>query len=64
MYLGEMVHTNLVYNSHLQPKNVNLVFVSRLQTLYRYVLDDLYEFPSLEKDLKELQRLLRMQRRQ
>lgn len=64
MYLGEMVHTHLVYNSHLQPKNVKLVFVSRLQTLYRYVLDDLYEFPSLEKDLKELQRLLRMQRRQ
>ncbi|XP_026140147.1 rap guanine nucleotide exchange factor 5b isoform X2 [Carassius auratus] len=34
-----------------------------LKTLYRYVLDDLYEFPSLEKDLKELQKLLRMQRR-
>ncbi|XP_058602356.1 rap guanine nucleotide exchange factor 5b isoform X3 [Onychostoma macrolepis] len=34
-----------------------------LKSLYRYVLDDLYEFPSLEKDLKELQRLLRMQRR-
>ncbi|XP_043116776.1 rap guanine nucleotide exchange factor 5b isoform X3 [Puntigrus tetrazona] len=34
-----------------------------LKTLYRYVLDDLYEYPSLEKDLKELQKLLRMQRR-
>ncbi|XP_051575019.1 rap guanine nucleotide exchange factor 5-like [Myxocyprinus asiaticus] len=34
-----------------------------LKTLYRYVLDDLYEFPSLEKDFKELQKLLRMQRR-
>uniref|UniRef100_A0A671MH59 Rap guanine nucleotide exchange factor (GEF) 5a n=1 Tax=Sinocyclocheilus anshuiensis TaxID=1608454 RepID=A0A671MH59_9TELE len=34
-----------------------------LKTLYRYVLDDLYEFPLLEKDLKELQKLLRMQRR-
>ncbi|XP_052000220.1 rap guanine nucleotide exchange factor 5-like isoform X3 [Xyrauchen texanus] len=34
-----------------------------LKTLYRYVLDDLYEFPFLEKDLKELQKLLRMQRR-
>uniref|UniRef100_A0A672KMJ8 Rap guanine nucleotide exchange factor 5-like n=1 Tax=Sinocyclocheilus grahami TaxID=75366 RepID=A0A672KMJ8_SINGR len=34
-----------------------------LKTLYRYILDDLYEFPSLEKDLKELQKLLRMQRR-
>ncbi|KAI4877933.1 hypothetical protein NFI96_026208, partial [Prochilodus magdalenae] len=33
------------------------------QTLYRYVLDDLYEFPSLEAELKELQKLLRMQRR-
>lgn len=34
-----------------------------LKTLYRHVLDDLYEFPPLEKDLKELQKLLRMQRR-
>ncbi|KAG1949053.1 rap guanine nucleotide exchange factor [Pimephales promelas] len=34
-----------------------------LKTLYRHVLDDLCEFPSLEKDLKELQKLLRMQRR-
>uniref|UniRef100_A0A8C9QXN5 Rap guanine nucleotide exchange factor 5 n=1 Tax=Scleropages formosus TaxID=113540 RepID=A0A8C9QXN5_SCLFO len=29
-----------------------------MKTLYRYVLDDLYEFPSLEKDLKEFQKLL------
>ncbi|XP_077065310.1 rap guanine nucleotide exchange factor 5b isoform X2 [Siphateles boraxobius] len=34
-----------------------------LKNLYRHVLDDLCEFPSLEKDLKELQKLLRMQRR-
>lgn len=30
-----------------------------LQTLYRYVLEDVYEFPTLEKDLKEFQKLLR-----
>ncbi|MBN3298043.1 RPGF5 factor, partial [Amia calva] len=34
-----------------------------IKTLYRYVLDDLYEYPSLEKDLKEFQKLLRMHRR-
>ncbi|XP_022529708.2 rap guanine nucleotide exchange factor 5b [Astyanax mexicanus] len=34
-----------------------------LKTLYRYVLDDLYEFPSLEAEQKELQKLLRLQRR-
>ncbi|XP_036394401.1 rap guanine nucleotide exchange factor 5-like isoform X1 [Megalops cyprinoides] len=34
-----------------------------MKTLYRYVLDDLYEYPSLEKDLKEFQKLLRMHRR-
>ncbi|XP_043920543.1 rap guanine nucleotide exchange factor 5 isoform X2 [Protopterus annectens] len=35
-----------------------------LKTLYRYILDDLYEYPSLEKELKEFQKLLRMHRRQ
>ncbi|XP_059411573.1 rap guanine nucleotide exchange factor 5 isoform X2 [Carassius carassius] len=30
-----------------------------MKTLYRYVLEDMYEFPSLEKDLKEFQKLLR-----
>ncbi|KAI1886192.1 hypothetical protein AGOR_G00211460 [Albula goreensis] len=34
-----------------------------MKTLYRYALDDLYEYPSLEKDLKEFQKLLRMHRR-
>ncbi|KAL4646922.1 rap guanine nucleotide exchange factor 5-like isoform X1 [Arapaima gigas] len=34
-----------------------------MKTLYRYVLDDLYEFPTLEKDFKEFQKLLRMNRR-
>ncbi|XP_035387006.1 rap guanine nucleotide exchange factor 5b isoform X4 [Electrophorus electricus] len=34
-----------------------------MKTLYGNVLDDLYEFPSLEKELKDLQKLLRMQRR-
>uniref|UniRef100_A0AAR2L3J8 Rap guanine nucleotide exchange factor (GEF) 5a n=1 Tax=Pygocentrus nattereri TaxID=42514 RepID=A0AAR2L3J8_PYGNA len=29
-----------------------------MKTLYRYVLEDVYEFPTLEKDLKEFQKLL------
>ncbi|XP_053322087.1 rap guanine nucleotide exchange factor 5 [Spea bombifrons] len=34
-----------------------------LKTLYRYVLDDVYEYPTLEKELKEFQRVLRIHRR-
>ncbi|XP_041104918.1 rap guanine nucleotide exchange factor 5-like isoform X2 [Polyodon spathula] len=34
-----------------------------IKTLYRYVLDDLYEYPTLEKDLTEFQKLLRIHRR-
>ncbi|XP_034030919.1 rap guanine nucleotide exchange factor 5-like isoform X2 [Thalassophryne amazonica] len=34
-----------------------------LQTLYRCMLDDLYEHPVLEKDLRELQNLYHIQRR-
>ncbi|XP_023680035.1 rap guanine nucleotide exchange factor 5-like [Paramormyrops kingsleyae] len=34
-----------------------------MKTLYRYVLDDLYEYPALEKDFKEFQKLLCMSRR-
>ncbi|XP_062322707.1 rap guanine nucleotide exchange factor 5-like isoform X1 [Osmerus eperlanus] len=34
-----------------------------MKSLYRYVLDDLYEYPSLEKDLRDLQKLLRLHRR-
>uniref|UniRef100_A0A8C1Z0D9 Rap guanine nucleotide exchange factor (GEF) 5a n=1 Tax=Cyprinus carpio TaxID=7962 RepID=A0A8C1Z0D9_CYPCA len=30
-----------------------------MKTLYRYVLEDVYEFPTLERDLKEFQKLLR-----
>ncbi|KAK7139514.1 hypothetical protein R3I93_016600 [Phoxinus phoxinus] len=30
-----------------------------MKSLYRYVLEDVYEFPTLEKDLKEFQKLLR-----
>uniref|UniRef100_A0A3Q2D0E2 Rap guanine nucleotide exchange factor (GEF) 5a n=1 Tax=Cyprinodon variegatus TaxID=28743 RepID=A0A3Q2D0E2_CYPVA len=37
---------------------------SFMKTLYRYVLEDLYEFPSLEKDLKEFQKLLRRRHKQ
>lgn len=35
-----------------------------LQTLCRYVLDDLYEHPALEKDVRELQKLYQLHRRQ
>ncbi|KAM3821935.1 rap guanine nucleotide exchange factor 5 [Vipera latastei] len=34
-----------------------------LKTLYRNVLDDVYEYPILEKDMKEFQKLLGMHRR-
>ncbi|XP_077160855.1 rap guanine nucleotide exchange factor 5 isoform X1 [Paroedura picta] len=34
-----------------------------LKTIYRNVLDDVYEYPVLEKDLKEFQKLLGMHRR-
>uniref|UniRef100_A0A6Q2YR65 Rap guanine nucleotide exchange factor (GEF) 5a n=1 Tax=Esox lucius TaxID=8010 RepID=A0A6Q2YR65_ESOLU len=34
-----------------------------MKTLYRFVLDDLYEYPTLEKEQKELQKLLRLHRR-
>nr|XP_040021028.1 rap guanine nucleotide exchange factor 5-like isoform X2 [Gasterosteus aculeatus aculeatus] len=34
------------------------------KTLYRYVLDDLYEHPFLEKDVRELQKLYQLHRRQ
>lgn len=34
-----------------------------LKTLYRYVLDELYEHPALEKDVRELQKLYQLHRR-
>ncbi|XP_075965541.1 rap guanine nucleotide exchange factor 5b isoform X2 [Anarhichas minor] len=34
-----------------------------MKTLYRYVLDDLYEHPFLEKDVRELQKLYQLHRR-
>ncbi|KAL0985503.1 hypothetical protein UPYG_G00157720 [Umbra pygmaea] len=34
-----------------------------MKALYRFVLDDLYDYPTLEKEQKELQKLLRLQRR-
>lgn len=34
------------------------------QTLYRCVLDDLYAHPALEKEVRELQRLGQLHRRQ
>uniref|UniRef100_I3MFF6 Rap guanine nucleotide exchange factor 5 n=1 Tax=Ictidomys tridecemlineatus TaxID=43179 RepID=I3MFF6_ICTTR len=40
-----------------------LPFVFSLQTIYRNVLDDVYEYPILEKELKEFQKILGMHRR-
>lgn len=34
------------------------------QTLYRYVSDDVYEHPTLEPDVRELQKLYQLHRRQ
>ncbi|XP_041798348.1 rap guanine nucleotide exchange factor 5-like isoform X2 [Chelmon rostratus] len=34
-----------------------------MKTLYRYVLDDLYEHPVLEKDVRDLQKLYQLHRR-
>ncbi|XP_034730583.1 rap guanine nucleotide exchange factor 5-like isoform X2 [Etheostoma cragini] len=34
-----------------------------MKTLYRYVLDDLYEHPALETDVRELQKLYQLHRR-
>uniref|UniRef100_A0A8C7N7D4 Rap guanine nucleotide exchange factor 5 n=1 Tax=Oncorhynchus kisutch TaxID=8019 RepID=A0A8C7N7D4_ONCKI len=34
-----------------------------MKTLYRFLLDDLYEYPTLEKEQKDLQKLLRLHRR-
>lgn len=34
-----------------------------MKTLYRYILDDLYEYPALEKDARELQKLYQLHRR-
>ncbi|KAM9806332.1 rap guanine nucleotide exchange factor 5-like [Syngnathus typhle] len=34
-----------------------------MKTLYRYMLDDLYEHPGLQKDLRELQKLYQLHRR-
>ncbi|XP_061632560.1 rap guanine nucleotide exchange factor 5-like isoform X1 [Phyllopteryx taeniolatus] len=34
-----------------------------MKTLYRYMLDDLYEHPALERDVRELQKLYQLHRR-
>ncbi|XP_056154444.1 rap guanine nucleotide exchange factor 5 [Lampris incognitus] len=49
-------HWSRLYKDFLkEEENVK----SFMKTLYRCVLEDLYEFPTLEKDLKEFQKLLR-----
>ncbi len=34
------------------------------QTLCRFVLDDLYEYPALETDVRELQKMYQLHRKQ
>ncbi|KAL7886395.1 hypothetical protein AOLI_G00041160 [Acnodon oligacanthus] len=55
-----LTHWSSLSRNTLQEDEPTKLF---MKTLYRYVLDDLYEFPSLETEMKELQKLLRMQRR-
>lgn len=59
--LGEAVLVTLcsIKQGVLTSEICSSVFTSLSQTLYRCVLEDLYEFPTLEKDLKEFQKLLR-----
>lgn len=45
-------------------KLIQLPFFFSPQTIYRNVLDDVYEYPILEKELKEFQKILGMHRRQ
>ncbi|XP_016314775.1 rap guanine nucleotide exchange factor 5-like isoform X1 [Sinocyclocheilus anshuiensis] len=47
---------SMLYKDFLQEEENIKLF---MKTLYRYVLEDVYEFPALEKDLKEFQKLLR-----
>ncbi|XP_053348579.1 rap guanine nucleotide exchange factor 5 [Clarias gariepinus] len=47
--------TSLYKDFLREEENVKLF----MKTLYRYVLEDVYEFPTLEKDLKEFQKLIR-----
>uniref|UniRef100_A0A8C5HMV3 Rap guanine nucleotide exchange factor (GEF) 5a n=1 Tax=Gouania willdenowi TaxID=441366 RepID=A0A8C5HMV3_GOUWI len=49
-------HWSRLYRDHLKDEEHVRSF---MKTLYRCVLEDLYEFPTLEKDLKEFQKLLR-----
>uniref|UniRef100_A0A8C5WH99 Rap guanine nucleotide exchange factor 5 n=1 Tax=Leptobrachium leishanense TaxID=445787 RepID=A0A8C5WH99_9ANUR len=49
-----------LYKDWLQDDEHSKLF---LKTLYRYVLDDVYEYPMLEKELKEFQKVLRIHRR-
>ncbi|KAL0962041.1 hypothetical protein UPYG_G00334960 [Umbra pygmaea] len=51
-----VAHWTRLYKDFLQEDEHIKTF---MKTLSRYVLEDLYEFPSLEKDMKEFQKLLR-----
>ncbi|XP_041964260.1 rap guanine nucleotide exchange factor 5-like [Alosa sapidissima] len=49
---------NALYKNFLRDNEYINLF---MKSLYRCVLDDIYDFPPLEKDLKDIQRLLSMQ---
>ncbi|XP_031432824.1 rap guanine nucleotide exchange factor 5-like [Clupea harengus] len=51
---------NTLYRDFLRDNEYITLF---LKSLYRFVLDDLYDYPSLEKELKDFQRLLSIQHR-
>lgn len=53
-------HTTLGIRKHM---HFTITHLFPLQTLYRYVLEDLYEHPALEKDLRELQEIYQLHRR-
>ncbi|KAJ7396278.1 Rap guanine nucleotide exchange factor 5 [Pitangus sulphuratus] len=53
--------TKMLGDLHRQA--LNILMLETVQTIYRNVLDDVYEYPILEKDLKEFQKILGMHRR-
>lgn len=66
-YLSDQVTHCLSLNPYkIDTRPIQLPFSDPTppQTIYRSVLDDVYEYPVLEKELKEFQKILGMHRRQ
>lgn len=60
----EAVHEGERRSVCTRNRNTELKLDISFQTLCSYVLDDLYEHPALEKDVRELQKLYMLRRRQ